>query len=324
MDMKKTQLTTSSKSTAVLVTNQFQCERLIQAGRSVADISKTDLIVLNVQSNEYPANPEAIQYLFNISTQNGAMMNVMYAQDTFKTIVQYIKDNKTAYVVTGMPQTKNSILHRITLQLQQRYPDLPVFLFGHSMGSMIARLYLSKYSSLLRGVVLCGTAGPNPASKAGMLLCRKIIASKGPMAHSVQLYKLIFGSYNRRYDHPKTEFAWLSRDDEMVNAYIADPLCGFEFTASAYLDLLCLQYYCNTRLWYKTLDQNLPMLMISGSMDPVGNYGKGIMQIERQLTKAGIHDLTVWLYPQARHELLNETNRDEVMRDVLSWFALHL
>lgn len=215
-------------------------------------------------------------------------------------------------------------LHRITLQLQQRYPDLPVFLFGHSMGSMIARLYLSKYSSLLRGVVLCGTAGPNPASKAGMLLCRKIIASKGPMAHSVQLYKLIFGSYNRRYDHPKTEFAWLSRDDEMVNAYIADPLCGFEFTASGYLDLLCLQYYCNTRLWYKTLDQNLPMLMISGSMDPVGNYGKGIMQIERQLTKAGIHDLTVWLYPQARHELLNETNRDEVMRDVLSWFALHL
>lgn len=215
-------------------------------------------------------------------------------------------------------------LHRITLQLQQRYPDLPVFLFGHSMGSMIARLYLSKYSSLLHGVVLCGTAGPNPASKAGMLLCRKIIASKGPMAHSSQLYKLIFGSYNRRYDHPKTEFAWLSRDDEMVNAYIADPLCGFEFTASAYLDLLCLQYYCNTRLWYKTLDQNLPMLMISGSMDPVGNYGKGIMQIERQLTKAGIHDLTVWLYPQARHELLNETNRDEVMRDVLSWFALHL
>lgn len=113
MNNKKTELTTSLKSTAVLVTNQFQCERLIQAGRTVADISKTDLIVLNVQSNEYPANPEAIQYLFNVSTQNDALMNVMYAEDTFKTIVQYIKDNKTAYVVTGMPQTKNSILHRI-------------------------------------------------------------------------------------------------------------------------------------------------------------------------------------------------------------------
>lgn len=111
--MKKNELTASAQSTAVLVTNQFQCERLIQAGRSVADISKTELTVLNVQSNEYPANPEAIQYLFNISAQNGAMMNVMYAEDTFKTIVQYIKENQTAYVVTGMPQTKNSILHRI-------------------------------------------------------------------------------------------------------------------------------------------------------------------------------------------------------------------
>lgn len=113
MESNKTLLTTSPKSTAVLVTNQFQCERLIQAGRSVADISKTDLIVLNVQSNEYPANPQAIQYLFNISAQNNATMNVMYAQDTFKTIVQYIKEHQTAYVVTGMPQTQNSVLHRI-------------------------------------------------------------------------------------------------------------------------------------------------------------------------------------------------------------------
>ncbi len=113
MDNRKNELVSSLRSTAVLVTNQFQCERLIQAWRSVADISKTDLIVLNVQSNEYPANPEAIQYLFNIATQNNALMNVMYAEDSFKTIVKYIKDNKTAYVVTGMPQTKNSILHRI-------------------------------------------------------------------------------------------------------------------------------------------------------------------------------------------------------------------
>ena len=89
MEIIKNELSSSLGSTAVLVTNQFQCERLIQAGRSVADISKTDLIVLNVQSNEYPANPDAIQYLFNIASQNSAMMNVMYAEDIFKTIVQY-------------------------------------------------------------------------------------------------------------------------------------------------------------------------------------------------------------------------------------------
>lgn len=110
----------------------------------------------------------------------------------------------------------------------------------------------------------------------------------------------------------------------MVEAYDRDPLCGFPFTASAYLDLLSLQYFSNTKLWYKTLDPTLPMLLISGSMDPVGNYGKGIGYIEKQLQKVGIHDVTVWLYPEARHELLNETNRDEVMRDVLSWFAVHL
>ena len=113
MEIIKNELSSSLGSTAVLVTNQFQCERLIQAGRSVADISKTDLIVLNVQSNEYPANPDAIQYLFNIASQNSAMMNVMYAEDIFKTIVQYIRENKTAYVVTGIPQTKNSVLHQI-------------------------------------------------------------------------------------------------------------------------------------------------------------------------------------------------------------------
>lgn len=215
-------------------------------------------------------------------------------------------------------------LHAVSLHLKKRYPDLPLFLFGHSMGSMIARLYLSKYASLLQGAVLCGTAGPNPASRAGMALCRHIIATKGEMYRSPRLYQMIFGSYNSRYNHPKTEYAWLSRDEAAVQAYIQDPLCGFSFTASAYLDLLSLQYYCNTRLWYKTLPKDLPLLLISGSMDPVGNYGKGIQAIERQLRGAGIQDLTVWIYPQARHELLNELNRDEVMRDVLSWFACRI
>ena len=113
MDKNTTPLKSSTNSTAVLVTDQRQCERLIKAGRRLADISKTDLIVLNVQSNEYPANPDAIQYLFNISSENGALMNVIYAKDTFKTIVNYIRENRTSFVVTGMPQQKDSILHRI-------------------------------------------------------------------------------------------------------------------------------------------------------------------------------------------------------------------
>lgn len=90
-------------------------------------------------------------------------------------------------------------LHSVSLYLKKRYPDLPLFLFGHSMGSMIARLYLSKHADLLAGVVLCGTAGPNPASRAGMAICRKVIASKGEMYHSQKLYDLLFGSFNKRF-----------------------------------------------------------------------------------------------------------------------------
>lgn len=99
--------------TVVLVTNQFQCERLIEAGRSIAGLSHTDLLVLNVQSNEYPPNPEAIQHLFNISSNNNATMNVMYSNTPLKTIVKYIKNNKTINVVTGKPSTDNSIVHQL-------------------------------------------------------------------------------------------------------------------------------------------------------------------------------------------------------------------
>lgn len=103
----------SHSRTVVLVTNQFQCERLICSGRAVADISKTDLLVLNVQSNDYLPNPEAIQHLFNVSSQNRAVMNLMYSDNTYKTIVHYLKNNKTTNVITGMPSSPGSILHKI-------------------------------------------------------------------------------------------------------------------------------------------------------------------------------------------------------------------
>lgn len=106
-------LSPTKERTAVLVTNQFQCERLIKAGRVVADITRTDLLVLNVQGNEYPPNPQAMQHLFNISSQNNALMNVIYSDNPYKTIVRYIKNNKTINVITGKPSAENSIAHEI-------------------------------------------------------------------------------------------------------------------------------------------------------------------------------------------------------------------
>lgn len=113
METQSTILSSEQTHTVVLVTNQFQCERLIKAGRAVADISRTELVVLNVQSTEFPTNPEAIQYLFNISSENDAVMNLLYSENTFKTIIKYIKQHKTSNVVTGLPSKENSILHQL-------------------------------------------------------------------------------------------------------------------------------------------------------------------------------------------------------------------
>ncbi len=109
--------------TAVLVTNQFECERLIRAGRAVADISRTELCIINVENNDYPTNPDAIQYLFNVSAENGAVMHLMYSDNTFKTICKYFKENKTSAVVTGMPSSPGSILYK----MWEKFPCINFF-----------------------------------------------------------------------------------------------------------------------------------------------------------------------------------------------------
>lgn len=106
-------MTKGLPKTVVLVTNQFQCERIIKAGKVLSDISKTELCVLSVQSNEYPQNPDAINHLFDVSTKSGAVMNVMYSENVEKTIIQYIKENKPQNIISGMPRTDNSVLNKL-------------------------------------------------------------------------------------------------------------------------------------------------------------------------------------------------------------------
>lgn len=214
--------------------------------------------------------------------------------------------------------------HLVSEALIREYPGVPLFLFGHSMGSMISRLYLSKHSDILSGVILCGTAGANPASRSALACCRAVIRKKGPLYRPKLLDRLIFGSYNHRFPHARTENDWLSRDPAVVDLYMADPKCSFLFTACGYRDLLSLLYYCNTPAWYQTLSLNLPCLLISGSMDPVGDYGKGVRHIYQKMKKAGVSDLSLRLYPEARHELLNEINYMQVQRDCLFWLETRL
>ncbi|MCL2514037.1 MAG: lysophospholipase, partial [Oscillospiraceae bacterium] len=163
------------------------------------------------------------------------------------------------------------------------YPDFPVILFGHSMGSFVARSYAAKYGDLLRGAVFCGTAGANPAAGAGIAVANLTAKSKGSHYRSEFIDKLAFGAYNKKYKPARTKFDWLTNDEAVVDAYIGDRLCGFLFTAAAYRDMFTLLKGVSGSAWYKKVPKELNMFLVAGKDDPVGAYGKGVTQVYDKL-----------------------------------------
>lgn len=212
-------------------------------------------------------------------------------------------------------------LHQMTTLVKQEFGPLPYFLFGHSMGSFITRLYLSKFSYELNGVIICGTGGPNPMSKMGTVIANMVGRIKGPFYRSSMLDHMAFGSFNKKFSPCRTSKDWLTRDEKIVDKYLSDPKCMFLFTANGFRDLTTLSSLANDSAWYESLDPDLPMLLISGDMDPVGNYGKGVESVFQHLQKAGIKNVSMHLYHDARHELLNETNYQEVFSDLSQWIG---
>lgn len=213
---------------------------------------------------------------------------------------------------------------QLTRIAKKRYPGQPYFLLGHSMGSFIARQYLALHGGELDGAILCGTAGPNPALGAGQKMASLLVSTGHGKHRSSFLNRLAFGSYNHRFDAPKSQYAWLSREESIVRKYEQDPLCSFVFTASGFRDLFTLLGKVSAKDWAGKVPKDLPIFLIAGEDDPVGNYGKGVRQVERMLRNAGIRDLSCRLYPGGRHEILNETNRQEVYEDVWKWLQTHV
>jgi alpha-beta hydrolase superfamily lysophospholipase len=207
----------------------------------------------------------------------------------------------------------------LTDKAKEKHPGVPVVFFGHSMGSFIARSYAEKFGSELAGAIFCGTSGINPAVGAGIMLAGIIAKLSGSRSKSELFNKMSFGGYNKRYDKVRTEFDWLSRDESEVDKYIADPLCGYIFTAVGYRDMFTILKNVSGKSWYKNVPSALPMLIISGKMDPVGEFGKGVKQVHKDLKDSGHCDVVLKLYDDARHELLNELNKDEVYKDILQW-----
>ena len=209
-------------------------------------------------------------------------------------------------------------LKTLTDMAKAEYPDLPFFMLGHGMGSLIARKYTAKYGYLLDGVIYSGTSGENPALGMGLLLANAMIKQNGPMHRSDLLDTIAFGAYNRK-TKKRTERDWSTRDEVEVDKIIADELCGYKYTVSGMKVLFTTLKQVTTRRWYNTIPLSMPIFLISGSMDPVGAYSKGVTEVYRMLKKTGHRNVSMKIYEGARHEILNETNRDEVYSDIIEW-----
>lgn len=197
--------------------------------------------------------------------------------------------------------------------------DLPYVLMGHSMGSFIARLAAEKYVKPHK-LIIMGTGGPNPIAGVGLALIGIIKACKGPRHISPFIDNMAFGGYNKRFGedaHPK---AWLTKDAAVRDAYMADPFCTFPFTISAMGDLIRLTKNANRGAWFKSLSKGLPILLVSGHDDPVGDFGKGVETVCAKLQKAG-HPVTCRLYSGYRHEILNDACHDRVVADILDFLS---
>lgn len=216
-------------------------------------------------------------------------------------------------------------VHELRKTVASRYArQTPYIMFGHSMGSFIVRAYLARFAEGLAAAVICGT-GQQPLllSKFGNLVARRIAASKGDAYKSTFLDGLGAGSFAKKIDNPRTEFDWISTDDAVVDAYIADESCGVMFSAGGYATLTDLTGEVVTAAAAGAVPADLALLFIAGALDPVGDMGKGVERAVDQYRRAGVETVDLKLYEGMRHEILNEPGRAEVYADVADWIDEH-
>lgn len=211
-------------------------------------------------------------------------------------------------------------IHRLKKLTQEEYPGIPYVILGHSMGSFILRNYLFRYGTGIQGAIICGTGSQPQAlvkvSKALAVLQGMILGEK----HKAKMIdRMAFGNYNKEIEQPKSGFDWLCRDEAVVGAYNKDPLCGFTFTVNGFYTLFSLLERLNRQDNVNNMPKSLPVHFIAGEKDPVGNYGEGVRKAFDSFRKAGMEQVTLKLYPQDRHELLNELDKKQVYEDLYPW-----
>lgn len=211
--------------------------------------------------------------------------------------------------------------YQLLVQTKGEFSDLPYVLFGHSMGSFMVQTMLQKYPDCgIDACILCGTGWqPTIGVSAAIKLCEVICRLSGDKKPSPRLQTVLFGAFNRRVEHPRTVYDWINRNNREVDAYLADPLCRDPVTAGLMRDMLTGISYIQTRENLERMDKDLPVLIISGGDDPVGNFGEGARKTAECFREVGMLSVTTRIYPLCRHEILHEINKKDIYQDIADW-----
>lgn len=213
----------------------------------------------------------------------------------------------------------------LRVSFSESFAGKPYFMMGHSMGSFIMRNWAIMYPHSIAGLILSGTGStPKSLVSVGLAVCRVQGRKYGPDGHSEKIKKLMFGSYNKRIKAPQSPYDWLTTDSDVVSAYDADPLCGFDPSVSLCVDLLSLIKVMGDKSNVAKMNLDVPVYLFSGGDDPVGSYGKGVRATAALLKSAGMTDVQLKLYPGMRHETLNERGNAQVMDDLYGWIDQRL
>ena len=212
-------------------------------------------------------------------------------------------------------------IRELILDIRKEY-KLPIYLFGHSMGSFMSQAFIKKYSSDIEGVILSGSCKIGLLHQMGNIVAHLLFVFGDQRKPNQFLNNLSFGSYNNKFKPNRTAFDWLSRDNEEVDKYVNDDLCGYVCTTGFFKSFLKGMSGLNRNI--DNIRKDLPILLIAGEDDPVGNFGEGVVELCHTYLRHHIKDVDIKLYEGARHELTNETNRDEVHQDLLTWLDNHV
>lgn len=213
-----------------------------------------------------------------------------------------------------------SDMRELNLLIQKEHPNKPILLFAHSMGSILSRDYITRFGNELSGLLLSGTVSYRAhIAQPGLFVTKGLEIINGRTSKSNFLKSLFFDDFNRKFYPNRTKFDWISRDKDEVDTFVTDHLRTEDFSVGLFVDILKGLKKVSFEPIFKQTPKDLPIFIFSGTHDPAGDMGKGIIKIYKALKKAGHKDVTLKLYEEGRHEMLNEINKDEVYTDIINW-----